>query len=200
VIWCLKAWRDTFMTMSYIAEKITANLSKKRKEHIKGVQKTAVKLAKKHGEDPGKAEVAALFHDICREMDRDLLNKYIKKFDLPKKYMDNESLAHGKIAAEIMAKKYGIRDKDVLNAVRYHTTGRAEMSKLEKILYLADSIEPGRNYPGVDRLRKLAKEDLDKALLFSLEQTMGYVKGRKIKLDKDTLEAHQWLIKKGVSL
>ena len=67
-------------------------------------------MAKEHGEDPGKAEVAALFHDICREMDRNLLNKYIKEFDLPKKYMDNESLAHGKIAAEIMARKYGIRD------------------------------------------------------------------------------------------
>ena len=75
-----------------------------------------------------------------------------------------------------------------------------EMSKLEKILYLADGIEPGRDYPGVERLRRLAREDLDKALLFSLEQTIRYVKGRRIKLDKDTLEAHRWLIKKGVNL
>lgn len=184
------------MTMNSIVKKAMKKLSKGRRIHTRGVRKTAVKLAKRYGEDPEKAAVAAMFHDMCRGMDRKLLNECVKEFDLPKKYENHESLAHGKIAAELMKRRYGIRDEDILNAVRYHTTGRAGMSQLEKIIYLADSIEPGRKYPGVSRLRRLARKDLDKAVLFSLDNAVAHVKRRKVKLDKDTLEAREWLRKK----
>lgn len=185
------------MTMNYIAEEVMEGLSKGRRSHTEGVERTAVELAIKYGEDPKKAAVAALFHDMCRGMDRQVLNQYIKDFRLPEYYLDNESLAHGVIAARLMESEYGILDQDVLNAVRYHTTGRANMSRLEKIIYVADSIEPARDYQGVERLRKLAWEDLDKAVLCGLEQTIDYVKKRGVKLDHNTLEAREWLATKG---
>ncbi len=184
------------MTMNSIDKFIENNLSEKRRKHIEGVRATAVKLAKKYGEDPKKAEMAALYHDMCRGMDQKQLNKYVKKFNLPKRYLDNGNLSHGKIAAELMMREYKISDEDLLNAVRYHTTGRAGMSLLEKIIFLADSMEPGRDYQGVEELRKLAKKDIDKAILYSLDRTISYVKDRKVFLDKDTLEAREWLAKK----
>ena len=84
---------------------------------------------------------------------------------------------------------YGIVDEDILNAVSYHTTGRAGMSKLEKIIFLADAIEPGRNYPTVEEIRKLAYIDLNKACISSLERTVEYIKGIGEYLDPDTINA-----------
>jgi len=102
----------------------------------------AVKLAEKYGEDPSKAETAALFHDMYRGVSVDVLNYYVKHLGLDEKYINNANLAHGKIAAIIMERDYHITDPDIIHAVSFHTTGRAGMSKLEKIIYIADAIEP----------------------------------------------------------
>ena len=93
-------------------------------------------------------------NDMYRGVSEDVLNYYIKHLDLDKKYLNNCNLAHSKIAAIIMKRDYGIEDEDIINAVSYHTTGRPGMSLLEKIIYIADAIEPNRNYPGVDALRE----------------------------------------------
>ena len=177
------------MNTDSINSYIEKNFSEKRKIHTEGVRKTAVRLALKYGADPAKAELAALFHDMYRGVPVDALNYYVKHLGLDKRYMDNCNLAHGKIAAIIMKRDYGIEDPDILNAVSFHTTGRAGMSLLEKIIYIADAIEPSRRYPGVEELREAAERDLDLACLLSLEHTIAYVRSQGSFLDEDTLHA-----------
>ncbi|MGN0659821.1 MAG: bis(5'-nucleosyl)-tetraphosphatase (symmetrical) YqeK [Emergencia sp.] len=159
-----------------------------------------MKLAEKYGADVEKAETAALFHDMFRGVPEDALNYYVKHLDLDRKYMNNCNLAHGKIAAVIMKRDYGIEDEDILNAVSYHTTGRPGMSLLEKIIYIADAIEPARNYPGVASLREAAWRDLDEACLLSLTRTIDYVTGQGNYLDTDTLDARDYFIQQKENL
>ena len=182
--------------MDSIVEYIEKNFSEKRKVHTEGVRVTAMHLAEKYGADVKKAETAALFHDMFRGMSVDIINYYVKNLELDSKYMNNCNLAHGKIAAIIMEREFDIHDRDILNAVSFHTTGRAGMSKLEKIIYIADAIEPNRSYPGVDSLRALAEEDLDKACLASLTHTIDFVKSQGNYLDEDTIRAKEDLEKK----
>lgn len=151
-----------------IDEVIRGRLKATRLAHTYGVVETAVGMAEKFGADPRKARTCALFHDAFREVG---------------------NLAHGAVAADYMEAEFSITDEDMLNAVRFHTTGRKGMTVLEKILFLADAIEPNRNYPGVDDLRAMAEYDLDKACLMSLTRTIEYVKSQGQELDPRTQEA-----------
>jgi predicted HD superfamily hydrolase involved in NAD metabolism len=182
--------------MDSIYNYIEKHTSESRKNHIDGVISTADNLAKQYGVDRQKTKLAALCHDLYRGVKDDALNIYVKQLGLPKKYLDNANLAHSKIAAEKIHKDFGIEDEEVLNAVRYHTTGRAGMSIIEKVIFLADSIEPGRNYPGVDEIRQVAETDLDRACLMSLERTIDYISKKGYFLDPDTLDAREWFLKK----
>lgn len=172
-----------------IIEYIEKNLKEKRVKHTYSVVKEAIKLAEHYGADKEKAELAALFHDMYRSTPVPVLNMYIRQLDLPKNITDNPNLSHGKIAAVIMKRDYGIEDEDILNAVAFHTTGRAGMSLLEKVIFLADAIEEGRNYPTVEETRRLAYVDIDKACISSLERTVEYIKGIGEYLDPDTINA-----------
>lgn len=172
-----------------IIEYIKNNLKEKRLKHTYSVVKEAKKLASHYGADIEKAELAALFHDMYRSTPASVLNMYIRQLGLPKRIIDNPNLSHGKIAAVVMKRDYGIDDEEILNAVSYHTTGRAGMSDFEKIIFLADAIEPGRKYPNVDEIRRLAYIDLDKACISSLERTVEYIKEIGEYLDPDTINA-----------
>ncbi len=183
------------MNTDSIYNYIEKNFSEKRKVHTEGVRATAMALAEKYGADPHKAEIAALFHDMYRGVPVEVLNYYVKHLGLPKRYMDNPNLAHGKIAAIIMERDYGISDSDILNAVSFHTTGRPAMSLLEKIIYIADAIEPNRSYPGVEEVREAAFKDLDEACLLSLNRTIEYVREQGNFLDEDTLDARDYFIR-----
>ena len=128
---------------------IERNFSEKRKRHTYAVRDLAIKLAKNYWIDEKKVETAALFHDMFRGVPEQSINCYVKHLGLDKKYLDNPNLAHSKIAAIIMERDYAISDIDIINAVSYHTTGRPNMSMIEKIIYIADATEPNRNYPNV---------------------------------------------------
>ena len=184
------------MKTDSILEYIEKNLSEKRLRHTYGVRDTAVMLAEIYGEDKEKAETAALFHDMLKGRDSETLNAYVREFGLEDKYIDNPNLAHGKIAAILMERDYGITDRDIINAVSYHTTGRAGMSLLEKIIYIADASEPGRNYPGVERLRSEMKTDIDSAVLAALESTIKLVSDEGKFLDDDTVKARDYLLER----
>ncbi|MBR3756380.1 MAG: bis(5'-nucleosyl)-tetraphosphatase (symmetrical) YqeK [Firmicutes bacterium] len=184
------------MNTDSIRTYIEKNFSEKRKIHTEGVRETAVRLAEKYGVNPEKAEIAALFHDMYRGVPVDVLNYYVKHLELDSKYIDNANLAHGKIAAIIMERDYGVTDSDIINAVSFHTTGRAGMSQLEKVIYIADAIEPNRRYPGVEELRKAVWQDLDRACLMSINHTINYVSSQGHFLDPDTLMARDDFIKK----
>ena len=136
-------------------------LSEKRRLHTLGVRDTAVALALKYGADPSKAEIAALAHDLYRGLRGEELNKTVKELGLSDKYLDNPNLAHGKIAASMLRSRYGVDDEEILNAVSFHTTGRKDMGTLEKVVFLADAIEPGRDYPGVEAVREASEVSLE---------------------------------------
>ncbi|MDD4563898.1 MAG: bis(5'-nucleosyl)-tetraphosphatase (symmetrical) YqeK [Eubacteriales bacterium] len=175
---------------------IENNITEKRKMHIYAVAEEAKKLAQRYGVDVEKAEFAALFHDLFRNVPEKNLNDYIKQLGLDECYLLNSNLAHSKIAAVIMERDYCIHDRDLINAVSYHTTGRANMSDLEKIIYLADAIEPNRSYPCVEKIREAAYQDLDQACLLSLEHSIDFIKSKDLYLDKDTIMAKDCLEKK----
>lgn len=180
-------------TRARIKEYIETCLGEKRRNHIDGVVNVAVHLALQYGENPEKAELAALFHDMYRGTPGHKLDDLVRAYGLEPVYLGNSNLSHGKIAAAVMEKEYGITDSDLINAVSYHTTGRAGMSRLEKILYLADAIEPGRNYPGITELRQLAAIDLNKACILALTHSIDFVTSRGLYLDQATVEAKQQL-------
>ena len=157
---------------------IESHLKPSRLEHTKNVAQLARKMAAKQGVDVNKAEIAALLHDMAKYEDRPGVNM---------------NIAHGKIGAEMARDIFGIEDEDILNAIAYHTTGRAGMSDLEKIIFLADAIEPGRNYPSVDEIRRVAEEDIDKACILSLDRTITYVRNRGAELHPDSINAKKYL-------
>lgn len=188
------------MNTSSICEYIARNFSEKRKVHTEGVRQTAMRLAEKYAPSDDmrdllveKAEIAALFHDMYRGVAVDVINYYVKHLGLDeKRYKDSPNLAHGKIAAIIMERDYGINDPDIINAVSFHTTGRPGMSLLEKIIYIADAVEPNRCYPGVDGLRETVEKDLDLAVLQSLSSTISFVSSENKYLDEDTILAKEY--------
>ena len=168
-------------------------LPARRRRHTEGVRETAIRLAKLYGEDPDKAELAAVCHDMMRIREIDRLNELIDAYGIAPRYKGNPALAHSKLAAAVMRKDFGIDDPDLLNAVCYHTTGRAGMSRLEMIIYLADAIEPSRDYPGVEEIRRLAENDLEEATRAMLEHSVTYVREAGQELDPDSLAAIRYL-------
>ena len=180
-----------------IKQRALKMLSEKRLVHTEGVRKTARELCEIYGADAGKADLAVCCHDIFRGRQSDELDELIDKYGIPERYKGNANLSHGKIAAAVMEKEFGIKDRQIIDAVSYHTTGRAGMSLLEKIVFLADAIEPGRDYPLVGRLRELSVTDLDRACLESLEGTVSFLKQQGVRdIDRDTLMARDWLAEK----
>ena len=175
-----------------IEEYMEFELTEKRIRHTEGVVETALKLAEKYGADPDKALLAAKCHDVCRKWDDERMNAFVTLNQLGDQYMNNINLSHSKAAAHVAKMAFRISDEDILNAISYHTTGRAGMSLLEKIIFIADAVEPNRDYPGVEALREAVWEDLDKACLMSLKGTREYVLSQGTELDGDTQEAIEW--------
>ncbi|SEN03331.1 bis(5'-nucleosyl)-tetraphosphatase (symmetrical) YqeK [Lihuaxuella thermophila] len=158
-------------------------LTPARWEHTLRVADTAVRLAKRVKIDPDRAEIAAILHDYCKFWPDNELISWIKTCHLPPDLLSyNKELWHAPVGAEVARKEWDIEDEDILNAIRYHTTGRPRMSELEKIIFLADYIEPGRRFPGVDRVRELAESDLDQAVLQALNNTIIFLieRGQKV--------------------
>lgn len=152
--------------------------------HSIGVRDLAVELSKKLGEDPKKAEIAALFHDYYRYDDNDTLISYMDKSDYLK-YKDMPWGYHG-LAAGNKIKEFGITDSDIINAIKYHTVGRINMSLLEKIIYVSDFAEVNRTHEGSKEVRELALKDFDKAFLLTLKYTYKHT------LDKNVLELYKY--------
>lgn len=174
------------------------HIDSRRLAHSLGTAHEAVKLAKRYGIDEEKAYVAGLLHDVAKGGCKRGLIKMAAEYnvDVDNTEKDNPELLHGKIGAAMVKKHLAIDDEDILDAIRWHTTGRAGMSMLEKIIYIADLIEPGRNFDGIDDIRELAYQDIDDAMLLALEQVMQFVKSKGFSLHPNSVEAHDY-IKKG---
>lgn len=173
-------------------------INHKRYRHTMGVVKASIYLAQKYGADVNNANIAALLHDYAKDYTREDLLHYIKKHGIvvDNIMMEAHELLHGKVAASIARNKFNITNEDIINAIENHTTGRENMSKLEKIIYLADFVEEGRNYPGVKELRKISDIDLDLALLQAFDNTIVYVLNIKKLLHPNTLSARNQILLK----
>lgn len=159
------------------SEEIIQRIGEKRFQHTLRVKDTAVELAKIFGEDIEKASVAGFYHDCAKIRDEEILLEECKKYniEISEEMQKSPQILHGLLGAEIARVKYDVDDEDVLNAIRYHTTGRENMSKLEKIVFLADFTEPMRNFPGVEKIREVSKIDLDTAMYLGLNNTLKHL-------------------------
>ena len=156
--------------------------------HSQGVEESASKLALRYGVDAKKASLAGLLHDYGKIYSHPVLYQIALEHDLGDEFCLKEpALLHAPVGAWLLKQELGIEDEEILGAIRVHTTGAAGISCLAKIVYLADCIEPGRDYPGVDDLRKISGVDLDKAVFVALERTIRRVLDRKKILHPDSV-------------
>ncbi len=156
----------------------------------------AVRLAELHGADAEKAAFAGRYHDLAKNFDTDTMDACIRKYGLDEKLIGNNALAHSKVGAAILEHEFGVSDEDILNAVRYHTTARKGMSLLEELTFVADVVEDNRTYSDLDYYQDLAYRDLDRACLEILEYTIGDLTAKGREIDRDTLEARDWVFHK----
>lgn len=187
------------MMKEYNLKKMQKKLQKYQDEarftHTLGVMYTSAALAMRYGCDLTKAEVAGLLHDCAKCIPNKKKIKICKKQGIPITPSEEENpfLLHAKVGTYIASEKYHIEEEEILSAIRYHTTGKANMSLLEKIIYVADYIEPWRNKaPNLDEIRAMAFEDLDLALYVILKSTLSYLKKRSCAIDETTREAYEY--------
>jgi predicted HD superfamily hydrolase involved in NAD metabolism len=172
-----------------------SKLSEGRFAHTLRVADTAADLARVHGLDEDRARLSALIHDAAREIGPGEFLRLAEEWDVPVGEPERQSpkLLHGPVAAELARRELGVEDEDILEAVRAHTTGKPGMGPLALALYVADKIEPAREYPSVERLRKLAREDLHMAAAESLRRAIAHNEERGKDIHPSSREALEWL-------
>lgn len=184
------------MQLDEICHKLEKTIGKKRLRHSIGVMNTAVDLADKYNYDKEKAKIAGLLHDCGKIEDKPTLLKMADTFGIIQDDVmkNNYQLIHGPLGASIAEKYYKIKDQEILNAIYYHTTGRENMTLLEKIIYISDYIEPGRKLLGLEEIRQTAYTDLDKAMLLSMDQVLKYILSKGELIHMNTVKARNYLI------
>ena len=181
------------MNLKQAKELVRGRLSDKRYEHTLNVKKMAVKLAKIYGEDEERAALAALLHDSAKEISKDEMREILRAY--PQYAEGGEErpapVWHGVCAAILARTQWGVTDEAVLSAIACHTAGKPGMTRLDKILYLADMTSAERDWPGVEKLRKLEKKDLNAAMLAALKQTNDFVLSQGKPLDPMSKAAYE---------
>ncbi|WP_188206223.1 bis(5'-nucleosyl)-tetraphosphatase (symmetrical) YqeK [Alkalibacillus aidingensis] len=172
-------------------------LPQKRYEHVERVTETALDLARHYGADPYQVGIAAAMHDYAKHMEKDLLKKWILSYtDLPKDLLNyHHELWHGPVGAKMIEHLFLIKDSEIINSIRYHTTGRHGMTLVEKIIFLADYIEPGRQFDAVHEARKLVDIDLNRACQYALKQSIIFLMSKGQPIYPDTFQAYNNLTK-----
>ncbi|SHI66000.1 putative HD superfamily hydrolase of NAD metabolism [Dethiosulfatibacter aminovorans DSM 17477] len=183
------------MPVDIFKQPLIDSIGRKRFSHSVRVMKTATDMALAYGVPVNKTRIAAILHDCGRLKDCRSLIEYFNERNiiLDSATFLNTNLHHAVLGRFLAYDRFCITDIDILNAIRYHTTGRANMTILEKIIYLADAIEPKREYEGVWEIRKMAMEDLDEAMIMSLVNTCGYLERKNTEIHKNTLKCLGWL-------
>ena len=184
------------LTIEKMQQLLEESLAPKRFKHSVNVYKTALELAKEHELPVEKIAVSALLHDCGREVPTkesaakaDALGIAIDEVE-----RSQPILLHAKLGVYYAREKYGVTDKEILDGILYHTTGAAGMSELAKVVFLADMIEPGRDFPGVEELRKAACRNLDKAMLMAYSNTMRYLLDGGLLMHPHCLDGYNELI------
>lgn len=158
--------------------KLQASMKSSRFDHVEGVEQTMRRLARRYGVDEEKAALAGLLHDCAKGMSLEEMRAAAAKYEVAYDPMETNpaALLHAPVGAAVARAEYGVTDPDVLHAIRFHTTGCAEMSVLDQLLFLADMIEPTRRpYPGLEELRAAAEQDLFSAVLLAMRHQSAYI-------------------------
>lgn len=176
-------------------EKLEKKLSKKRFEHSLGVEYTAGALAMTHGADIDDALVAGLLHDCAKCMSGEekiaRCEKY--KLEISRCERENPELLHAKLGAYYAREKYGVENEDILSAITWHTTGRPAMTLLDKIIFVADYIEPNRSHLNeIEIIRKEAFTDLNRSIIHILKNTLSYLDDKEYAKDEMSIETYNY--------
>ena len=185
-----------------INQDIKKELSEKRYNHSVGVMRKAEELAKIYNVDVNKAKLVGLAHDIGKELSKEGKLQYAKDNNIEIDNIEkvNVGLLHGKIGADICKKRYGFT-KDMQDAIKYHTTGNGNMDLLSKILFVADKIEEGRSYKDeqkmkdLERVREIAKENIDEAVLYSIDASLVFTIQKKELIHPDSIATRNAILK-----
>ncbi len=183
--------------MQKIQKELSKELDSKRFEHTLGVAYTAACLAMRYGCDINRAYLAGLLHDCAKCMSHEERLNYCKKHKLEVSEFEkkNPALLHAKVGAELCRRRYDVEDEEIASAVRYHTTGRPDMTLLEKIIFIADYLEPHRNdAENLPIVRRQVFEDLDLTLRTILKDTLEYLEGSDKVIDPMTLKTYEYYI------
>lgn len=176
---------------------VKKHLPERRYIHTLGVTDTAVMLAKRYGADERKAELAGIFHDYAKYRPKEEMQNIIRSENMPQDLLMYDSeLWHAPVGAYLVKKEVGITDEEILDAIRYHTTGRPGMTTLEKVVFLADYIEPNRSFPGVEEVRKAAENSLDEAIVLCLQNTIRFLLSKNQLIYPQTVETYNDLQRK----
>ncbi len=184
------------MTIDDYKRVIRPLMGERRYNHCVNVSAEAVRLAEKYGADADKAAVAGILHDITKEMDFEKQLQIIDSGDIILTDVEKRTnkLWHAISGSVYIQKELGIDDKDIINAVRYHTTGRANMSLLEKVIFLADFTSAERDYPDVDVIRQKADISLEEGMLYGIQFTLERLLERQGLLSTDAIDAYNEIL------
>ena len=192
-------FKKTYSTLSSaeIVAKEKSNMTEDRFKHCIGVSKTAQKLAELNQYDIDKAALAGFIHDYAKQVSVEEYREVIKTKCFDQDLLNwNRSIWHGIVGTYFIQRDLKITDSEILTAVRRHTTADVEMTTLDKIVFMADYIEPGRSFPGVEEARKITYANLDKGVGYQLAHTLEFLIEKRNKIYPRTLDAYNvWGIK-----
>lgn len=182
------------LSIEELERTVTSLLKPNRVAHVLGCRQTAEELARIHGADPVDAQRAALLHDVTKALDGPLQLTLCREYgiNLDDFSANNPKTLHALTGSLVAERVFG-ENPAVVAAIRSHTTGKADMNTLEKIIYVADYMEPNRNFPGVEKLRQLAFSDIDAALKLGLEMTLEHLKRQGNEVSPESRNALAWL-------
>lgn len=183
------------MDHNHMLQTVKERLPENRFTHVLGVVDTAIELAKAFKVSESNAQTAAILHDIAKFSDREWMKSVIvsEKMD-PLLLEYHAELWHAPVGAHLAKSEFGVNDEDVLNAIRYHTTGREAMSDLEKVIYIADLIEPNRKFSGVEELRQLKNQGLDVMMEASVKHSIEFLESKNQPVFPDSLKCYNYFV------
>lgn len=182
---------DLSFDRTQVLEKINGAMSEQRFRHVLGVEAAALELAQQYGCDERKASLAALLHDYAKEVADQVFLDLIDQYQLGEELKAwGNNVWHGMVGAYKIRQDFGLEDQDILQAIQRHTVGAKQMALLDKVLYVADYIEPNRDFPGVEEARQLSKLSLDKAVAFATARTIAHLAQKRIPIYPQTIETY----------
>ena len=179
------------ITRDQLLVKMQQLLPEKRLKHCLGVEQTAIELAERFGVDREKAGLAGLLHDYAKKLSDEEFLALIDKYDLDPKLKNwGNNVWHGMVGIYKIQEDLGLSDPEILRAIEIHTVGSAQMSDLDKVVYVADYIEPNRDFPGVEEAREIASISLNRAVAYETAHTVEYLAHQGLPIFPQTLETY----------